>query len=215
MQKKTFHRGQATIYCGDATKLKLRREIHAVCTDPPYGCNNRTNYTRFRGGLHPSRNHHLGIANDKKPFDPSWLLAYPKVCLFGFQFFAASLPVGSTLVWLKKRDKQLGTFLSDAEIAWLNQGKGCYVYKHIWNGFDRESERGKTLHPNQKPVALWHHVFDMLKLEEGQTLFDPYCGSGSVGVAAIERGLRYVGVELIQDYWAIACDRIRSARRVG
>lgn len=203
----TFTYGNATLYCGDCRTLDIKAD--AVCTDPPWGIGNNTDYTRFTFGLSPARNFHLGIAGDDRPFDPSWMLAYKRIALFGFQYMAASLPVGSVLCWIKKRDNQIGTFCSDAELCWFNRGKGCYVYRHVWNGFDRETERGKkTLHPNQKPVELWKHIFGRLGLKEGQTVYDPYCGSASVGVACLQSGLNYVGVEMVPEYFDVACSRI-------
>lgn len=208
MQVKTFSHNNttATIYCGDSSELDITAD--AVCTDPPYGVSNDCDYTRFSGGLHKQRNKFQPVVGDNKPFDPSRLLKFPKVCLFGFQYFADKLPTGSVLVWQKKRPNQLGTFCSDAELAWVNSGVGVYLFQHWWNGFDRQSERGKTLHPNQKPVALWRWVFEKMELSAGQTVFDPFAGSGSCGVAALQSGLNYVGCEIVPDYYEITCKRL-------
>ena len=94
----------------------------AIVSDPPYGVNNNCNYKRFKGII-PSTNF-APVAGDDQSFDPSRWLTFPFVALFGFQFFADKLPVGSTLVWNKKRDNQLGrTLMSDCEIAWMNRGE--------------------------------------------------------------------------------------------
>jgi site-specific DNA-methyltransferase (adenine-specific) len=203
--------GNCVLYRGDC--LELYRELtgQAIVTDPPYGCGNDCDYTRFVGGLSPSRNHHHGIAGDDTPFDPTPWLAFPKVCLFGFNHFADRLPLGTVFVWLKKRDNQIGTFLSDCELGWFNHGRGCYCFRHVWHGFDRASERGKTLHPTQKPAALWRFCIDRMKLQEGQTVIDPYMGSGSVGLACMEAGLNYIGVEIVPEYFDIAVERLKQA----
>ncbi len=182
----------------------------AIVTDPPYGIGNDCDYTRFSGGLSPSRNHHLGIEGDDRPFDPRPWLAWPHVCLFGANYFAHALPIGSWLVWCKKRDNQLGTFLSDAELAWINRGRGVYLFRHVWHGFDRESERGKTLHPTQKPVALFKWVIERMKLPAGTVIVDPYLGSGSCGVAAVEMGYDFIGIETNRDYFDLAAKRINE-----
>lgn len=211
MESRTF--GNATLYLGDCRQVEASPSW-VVATDPPFGISNNCDYTRFSGGLSPSRNHHLGIVGDNEPFDPSWLLGFKKVALFGFQYFATGLPIGSVLVWNKKRDNQLGTFCSDCELAWVNSGVGVYLFNHVWNGFDRASERGKTLHPNQKPVALWKWVFQKMKLKPGDTVFDPYMGSGSCGVAAIEAGLNYVGCEIVPEYYEIGCERLEQLQNL-
>jgi len=184
--------------------------IDAVVTDPPYGAKTDTDYTRFSGGLSPSRNHHQGIKGDDLPFDPAPWLSFPKVVLFGYQYFAAKVPVGTILVWNKKRPTQLGTFMSDCELAWQKGGHGVYLFNHVWHGFDRESERGKTLHPTQKPVALFKWIIERQKLKPGATILDPYLGSGATGIAALELGFNFIGAEIEPSYFEIAKQRIEA-----
>ena len=198
------------LFCGDCNEISLP-ECQAVITDPPYGVKNDCDYTRFRGGLSPVRNQHAEIKGDDQPFDPSPWLGYEHVCLFGYQYFAACLPIGTILVWNKKRPNQLGTFLSDCELAWWNHGKGCYLFNHVWHGFDRETERGKTLHPTQKPVALMRWIIEKMKLPKGTVILDPFMGSGSVGLAAVELGYDFVGIEIDPVYYGIACERLGYA----
>lgn len=191
--------------------LNLDPKTTAVLSDPPYGCNNDCDYTRFRGGLSPSRNFHKGIANDDRPFDPSPWLSFHKVILWGYQFFADKLPQGTILVWSKKRPNQRGKFLSDGEIAWQKGNKGVYLFDHVWHGFDRETERGeKTTHPAQKPVKLYDWCLDRLKLKPGDTVLDPYAGTAACGVACVRRGINYIGIELDEGYFGIAKERLEK-----
>lgn len=193
-----------TLIHADARTIDLPEDIAAVCTDPPYGISNNSDYSRFTS---KSKNWGKQIVGDNEPFSPDWLLDYPKVCLWGFQYFATSLPIGSTLVWIKKPEKAMGTFLSDAELAWVKKGVGVYCFPHVWNGYHRASEKGKSLHPNQKPIALWEWVFDRMKLQPGELVFDPYMGSGSCAVAANRKGLRYLGVEIDAAHYRTAVER--------
>jgi site-specific DNA-methyltransferase (adenine-specific) len=187
--------------------------VDAVITDPPYGANHDTKYSRFTGGLSDVRTDHSPIEGDAQPFDPSPWIGFPKVVLFGANCYSDKLPLGSWLVWCKKRDNQLGTFLSDAEVAWMRGGYGVYLYRHIWNGFDRETERRiKPLHPSQKPVALMRWVIERQRLPQGATILDPYMGVGATGVAAIELGYNFVGCEIEPTYFQIATERIRKAQ---
>jgi len=48
---------------------------------------------------------------------------------------------------------------------------------------------------------------------ESQTILDPFMGSGSTGVAAIESARKFIGIELDPDYFDIACRRIEDAQR--
>ena len=184
----------------------------AIVSDPPYGISNNCNYKRFKGII-PSTNF-APVEGDDQPFDPSRWLTFPFVALFGFQFFADRLPVGSTLVWNKKRDNQLGrTLMSDCEIAWMNRGSGSYLFNHVWNGFDRASERGqKTKHPTQKPVAVMKWLIEKLDPPKDSVIVDPFCGSGSTLMAAEELGFDSIGVELSESYCGVTEQRARESR---
>jgi site-specific DNA-methyltransferase (adenine-specific) len=199
------------ILCGDSTKaedverLMGGEKADAVVTDPPYGVNHDTNYTRFSGGLSNSRDFEKPIYGDESPFNPTWLLKHKQVILWGANAYSNMLPCGSWLVW-DKRHKEQEKILSDGEVAWLNRGHGVYIFNHAWNGFLRESEQGKTLHPTQKPVALFEWCFTYLK--DGNLIFDPYCGSGPTAVAAERTGRICYGMEIEPKYVAVALERL-------
>lgn len=67
--------------------------------------------------------------------------------------------------------------------------------------------RERGLHPNQKPVALMEY-FIRTYTRPGDTILDPYMGSGSTGVACANLGRKFVGVELDRKYFEVARDRI-------
>jgi DNA modification methylase len=203
-----YERDGVQIYHGDCLEMldDLRR-ADAVIGDPPWGADTDCDYTRFSGGLAPNHHHH-GIQGDDQPFDPSPWLDFENVILWGYQFFAERLPLGTVLVWNKKRDNQLGTFLSDGELAWQKGGKGCYIFQHTWHGFDRATERNEpVLHPSQKPVRLMEWCIERVT-EPGALILDPYMGSGSTGVAAIATGRRFIGVEIDEQYCERAVKRL-------
>lgn len=194
--------------------LDIMPGADAVISDPPWGSNTNCDYTRFSGGITEEGRQAFGaIRNDDRPFDPSPWLEYSSVVLWGYQHFAQRLPVGTVLVWLKKRDSQLASVLSDAELAWQKGGQGVYVFRHIWNGFDRESERGeRPMHPTQKPIALFRWCIERIT-EPGDTVIDPYMGSGPCGVACVQTGRNFIGIEIDPGYFDIAKARIEKAQQ--
>lgn len=193
----------------------------AIVTDPPYGIKNGGDYTRLSGGKRPSNNFHGrtnqsrywgGIIGDDKPFDPSPWLRFPKVVLWGYQYFARHLPPGTILFWQKNRDSVLGKFMSDCELAWMKGGVGTYLFKHIWRGMDRESEQGqRTLHPTQKPVALFDWVMQRAKIKPMQVVVDPYMGSAPCALACIKAGIPFIGIEKDPKHFATAVARVEAA----
>jgi site-specific DNA-methyltransferase (adenine-specific) len=193
-----------------------------VVSDPPYGMGWDIDSSRFSGGdlgRAGLRGEGKGvgdweeIANDDEPFDPSPWLKFAKVVLFGSNHYAERLPVGTTLVWLKKANHLFGTFLSDAELAWMKGGHGVYCFYKQFPPPSRMVEHdGKSpAHPTQKPVELMAWCIQKLNLPAGATILDPYMGSGTTGVAAARLGYGFIGIELNPTYHAIASKRIAAA----
>ena len=190
----------------------LEGRFDAVVTDPPYGVKNRGDYVRFSGGW-TKNGDHRPIRGDDRPFDPTPFLRFPRLVLWGANFYSHRLPGGGWLVWCKKRQSAIGKFLGDCELAYFKPGKAVYLFHHEWSGLLRESERGvKTLHPSQKPVELMRWCIRRLKLKPGSTILDPYMGTGSCGLAAIAEGMGYIGVEIDPAYFKIAKARIGAAQ---
>ena len=70
------------------------------------------------------------------------------------------------------------------------------------------------LHPTQKPVALMEYLIKTYT-NEGETVLDFTMGSGSTGVACVNTGRRFIGIELDDGYFKIAQDRIEQAQRAA
>ena len=154
--RKRVEIGDATLYLGDCMAvLPTLGKVDAVVADPPYGMRNNPDSSRFSGGAWDRGDtcpFQEPIKGDDVPFDPSPWISFPSVILWGSNHFAERLPIGSTLVWIKKDEHLFGTFLSDADIAWRKSGCGVYCFHRNWSGFSRLSTIGKASHPNEKPV---------------------------------------------------------------
>jgi DNA modification methylase len=68
----------------------------------------------------------------------------------------------------------------------------------------------QAAHPTQKPVAVTHPFVERFT-DAGQTVLDPFMGSGTTGVACVQTGRKFVGVEIDPNYFDIACRRIEAA----
>jgi site-specific DNA-methyltransferase (adenine-specific) len=199
--------------CLDVLASGALAGVGAVVSDPPYGMRWNTDTARFSGGHNPARrsagrNDRKRVAGDDEPFDPTPWLGFPRVVLFGSNHFASRLPTGTTLVWIKRSDAAFGTFLSDAEIAWQKGGHGVYCLRDT----SINSLAQRREHPTQKPVSLMRWAIRRLRLSPNSLILDPYCGSGSTGVAAIEEGHRFIGIEREAEYVEIARRRIAAAQ---
>jgi DNA modification methylase len=201
--------------CLEVMKSIPDKSVDAVITDPPYGINWDTNY---QFDLHNSsaeyaknmkRKEHKRIAGDDS-FDPTPLFKYKTVVLFGCNYFMDKLPKGSLFVW-DKRTKEGKAFMSEAEVAWSSKLGAVKMFSHCWQGFSRASENSQHFHPTQKPVAVMKWLIEK-NTHEGDTILDPFMGSGTTGVACVQTGRNFIGIEIDEGYFKIAEKRIKDAQ---
>lgn len=109
---------------------------------------------------------------------------------------------------IKRRDcgaQYLGNF---DNIETKNEGTRCPrdVLKDLWKPYCG----GKMLHPTQKPVPLLEYLIKTYT-NEGDTVLDNCMGSGSTGVACVNTNRNFIGIELDENYFNIAKERIEDA----
>jgi site-specific DNA-methyltransferase (adenine-specific) len=218
--------GDATLYCMDSHELfgpPGNREAadaagYVVVTDPPYGIAHKGDSSRFSGGntRRGRGSTHGQIIGDDRPFDPTPFLFGRHQILFGANNFLQHLTPGSLLIWAKRRPAAYGTFLSDGEVAWFSKGRGIYMFEHTFAGSSAAVEYSgdayaPSAHPFQKPVAVMEWCLSFVP--DAETICDPFMGSGTTGVAAVRAGKKFVGVEIDERYFKVACKRIEAAHR--
>lgn len=96
----------------------------------------------------------------------------------------------------------------DGHSKW-NAGGKRGVYTHCVNGPERHGE-----HPTEKPRRLMAEIIGDFTRPE-QVICDPFMGSGTTGVAAVQMGRDFIGIEREPKYFDIACRRIEQAQRQG
>lgn len=192
-----------TIYHGDCREiLPTLPKVNAVITDPPYGINFDTDYSRFSGVDVSPGNTYRPVHGDDNPFDPSPWLNFNAVVLWGGNLYADRLPRGSWLVW-DKRFKNGKAFLADGEVAWMKGGYGVYLYECTSQGFLRPEP---VQHPTQKPISVMEWCIVKSKAEG--IILDPFMGSGTTLVAAKNLGRKTIGIEIEERYCEIAAKRL-------
>lgn len=205
-----------TLYLGDCREiLPTLPKVDAVVTDPPYGIALNTNGTRFSGGDSKSvskrgsgKDYGIPIHEDDRDFNPAPLLLGREQIIWGWNNFPDRLPRGACLVWIKRLDAAFGSFLSDAETAWFSKGHGVYCYRDM----SMMAETKTRQHPTQKPIPLMRWCLERVS---GKTILDPYMGSGTTGVAAVQLGRKFIGIEIEPKYFDVACKRISAALSQG
>jgi DNA modification methylase len=194
--------GRARLILGDCRDvLPTLGKVDAVVTDPPYGIG-------MDGGK-VGRAEYEKLDWDSEAADVRFILdAELPAIIWGGNYFA--LPAQSKwLVWDKRNDP---TTFADCELAWTNLGGAVRQFRWLWSG-PYQQEREERWHPTQKPLALMRWC--MTQVPDAQTILDPFMGSGTTGVAAVQMGRDFIGIEREERYFDIACRRIEEAQRQG
>lgn len=222
-----------TLYCGDALDVLLdlpTSSVDLIACDPPYGMKWQSNKRTEK---------FAAIANDDGTFDVSGALAVAlpilrrgrHVYVFGpADLSKLPLTEAAELVW----DKAL-VGMGDLTLPWGPQHETITFATHELSKANREKGYGRLAarlrqgsviqaqrpqgsgvkrHPTEKPVALMRQLIESSTVL-GETVLDPFAGSGSTLVAAVIEGRKAIGIELNEDYCAIAAERIEWAERLA
>lgn len=217
--------GDCTLYNGNCIDILPRIErIDCVVTDPPYGDGAGVGY-----GLYDKQ-----IAGNEDPLLNCEALRYIYHCLRKngtvYNFTNAThqdflrqyvnkysrLQFKRNVIWDKNGMKLGGAFRPQYEVIMvLEKGKPVYHRKDF-----ADVQRFSTVqhtpdsHPHEKPLGLVKGLIAHSS-QVGETILDPFMGSGSTGVAAAQMGRKFVGIELDPGYFDMACRRIESALKQG
>ena len=88
--------------------------------------------------------------------------------------------------------------------------KKTYKHKNPTNIIQFDKIRRGSVHPTQKPVALMEYLIKTYT-NEGETVLDFACGSGTTGCAAVNLDRKFIGIEFDEGYFNIAKERIQNA----
>lgn len=231
--------GDARLILGDCREvLPTLGKVDAVVTDPPYSSGARTDSERqVRGAMLRSMEDPDWFSHDAMTtWGFSWFIrsvfsdlrqsltegAHVYVFIDWRQtpnvygmLEACGYRVNQCLVWAKTHFG-MGTY-------WRNQHENIVFAS---NGMPSEMlDHGKgsvlsfsnvppaaRVHPTEKPVWL---LRDLIEAIPGETVFDPFMGSGSTGVAAVKSSRAFVGCEINPQHFDTACKRIDEAYRQG
>ena len=119
----------------------------------------------------------------------------------------------------RNRDRR---FITDYEFAvWAVKKGGKWTFNRLSDTYERPkivcgltsiSEKVNGGHPTQKPVEVMEWLINRLS-NESDLILDPFMGSGSTGVAALNANRRFIGIELDEDYFNIAKKRIEDTEK--
>jgi len=195
--------------CLDGLKLIPDNSIDLVLTDPPYGIKRDKGFGGFGGFGKPIARRRYeedewDSTRPKKEYFDELLRVSKQAIIFGGNFFTDYLPVGTHwIVWDKLNT--MPTF-GDCELIWTNSSRKSVKKITVqWNGL--LGKEGERYHPTQKPLELIKILINNYS-KEGDTVLDPFMGSGTTAVACKQLRRNFIGFELSQKYVDIANKRL-------
>jgi DNA modification methylase len=213
-----WQNGDVTLYlgdCMDVMKGMHDNSVDTVITDPPYGIKRDKGFVGFGGfggfGTPIARTRYQGNWDNERPhkkyFDE--IQRVSKIALiFGGNYFSDLLPVGNHwIVWDKKQT--MPTF-GDCELVWTNVSRNSVKWiQREWNGLLGKEENRQ--HATQKPLKIMSWII-VNYTKEDNLILDPFMGSGTTGVACVQTGRKFIGIEIDPKYFEIAKKRISEAQ---
>lgn len=223
--------GNATLYLGDCMEiLPTLPRVDAVITDPPYGEQTHANAKSNRGG-----------GSGKKAIDFDCLTSDELREIFELCNVLCDRWTVATMEWrhVAEFDKnppnglelvRFGVWLKTNPMPQISadrpaQGWEGIAYMHATNGQKKYWGGGGSHgnytgpvitdgnHPTGKPIPLFSKFVQNFT-EKNDTILDPFMGSGTTGVAAVQMGRQFIGIEREPKYFDIACKRIEEAQRM-
>jgi DNA modification methylase len=198
-----------TLWCGDCREILPKLDkVDAVVTDPPYGISHSSNHGASWQGTVIASDQDTSVRDDV-------LQHFANVAAFGTWKTPPIAQTKGTLVW----DKGPASGMGDLKFPWKGSFELIYIRGNVWEGHRSEGvlkghievtwESKGRCHPHQKPVSLLEAIIN--KLRPQSHILDPFMGSGSTGVAAINLGCRFQGIEIDPKHFSNACRRIEDA----
>ena len=228
------HIGRATLYLGDCREVIASLDaVDHVISDPPYEDELHGAIGKIRrndgremitdlgfDGINSIRTDISQICVEKSS---GWIILFTLaegVRAWRDDIQAAGAKYDTCLAWIKPdsaprfNGQGAARGFECAVTAWCGTGYRSWngggkrgVYTHCVNGPERDGR-----HPTEKPRRLMAEIIaDFTKPE--QTILDPFMGSGTTGVAAVQLGRNFIGIEQSLEYFEIACERIDHAQR--
>jgi site-specific DNA-methyltransferase (adenine-specific) len=225
--------------CIRLLKKLPERSVDMIFADPPYNLSGKNHVTCKNGKKVNCNKGKWDIISDIDKFNREWIEAGMRVLKDdGTIWISGTLhnhpSVGlilknnghwiiNDIIWFKRNappQLQPNRLASSTELIWLASKTKKYYFdykkakelnggKQMRNLWDITAKRHKTKHPTEKPEDLLERII-LLGSKEGQTVLDPFMGSGTTGVAAKRLGRKFIGFEIDDEYFEIAKERINK-----
>lgn len=191
--------GDCTLYLGDCREILPTLEpVDAVVTDPPYGIGFAAQPTKWQRRAGKTAEGWDDLTVDG--LDALRALGGIHV-IWGGNYY----PLPPSRGWLSWFKPDAPPSMASFELAWTNQNRNARQVTCSISATNAE----RVGHPTQKPLAVM--LWTLGQFPGIATVFDPFMGSGTTGVACAMNDIAFTGCEIDARYFDIACRRIEEA----
>lgn len=200
--------GNCTLYhadCMEVMKQFKDNEFDLAIVDPPYRENNQP--TKQMRNKMNGKMQSFGKVPNKIYFDELFRISKNQIIWGGNNFLSLLESTNCMLFWYKHNPLEN---YSDGEFAWTSFDRvaKCFDYPYYGN-INSEIER---FHPTQKPIKLYEWLL-LNYAKQGDKILDTHFGSLSIGIACDNLGFDLTAIELDDDYYKAACERLINHRK--
>lgn len=207
--------GDCTLYLADCLDvLPTLGKVDAVVTDPPYGLGYK--YNSYKDGLQETRELVMSMLDYARPLADR-VIMFPGV--HNVQAYPEATWIGS---WSWRSTSHFGKCGYSMWQPFLIYGRDVQAFGNV-NGLTKTDSvhfpdgngigfLGEAVenHPCPKPLKVMSWMVQRFSTD---SVVDPFMGSGTTGVACVQLGRKFIGIEIDPGYFDIACERIFNAER--
>lgn len=204
--------GEHRLLCGDSTdsdevaRLMNGEKADMVFTDPPYGMNLDTDYSKMPSTKKEGNKNYNKIKGDNEDFTDELINTIfacfndcKEIFIWGADYFAELLPnknQGSWIVWDKRVEEKFDKMIGSAfELCWSKSKHQRQIARFNNTLFSGEQDARNKVHPTQKPIKLACWFLEQWSAKEN-LIADLFLGSGSTMVASHQLKRKCYGMEL-------------------
>lgn len=218
LPKPYFEKHGITIYHGDAREILPLVEFDAFVADPPYGIGKTNGGPNSRNEI---KGRYDATFDDTQEYVATVCAAVIRLAIKQATAGRGAVTCGRTNMWHYPPARDVGALVSPRAVGVSYWGRPTWQPVLFYGNAANAGEQLKPLHrlmmnaapknghPCPKPIESWRWVVGKAS-KEGETVCDPFMGSGTTLVAAKLDGRRAIGIEIEERYCEIAANRLRQ-----
>jgi len=199
--------------CMNVMKKYEDNHFDLAIVDPPYGMGDVAKFTPRKSNCAKNKIHKDTNWNFETPKKKYWKELFrisKNQIVWGANYMTENLPISRGWIFWDKGYEKTNNF-SAGELAWTSFDKVLIKYTLIHRILPHNTP---NIHPTQKPVKLYQWLLHNYS-EKGQKILDTHLGSGSIAVACHYFGVDLVGIEIDEEYYNKAKERVNELTKQG